>query len=247
MTAPTKDIQHVDARTELLKNTICKGANDHEFELFSLICKRTGLDPFAKQVFPVFRWDSKQGKNTMTVQTSIDGYRVIAERTGNYAPGKEVVYSYNGDGKLLSATAYVKKLTKDGTWHDISATAFWTEYCQCDKNGNATKFWANMPHLMLAKCAESLALRKAFPAELSGLYTEDEMSNSLTSEVTAPALPEPCLSQDEVDEILFLVGDDLPLLEKIAKGYKVKNLYEIPQKHFAAISSNLKKRLEKVS
>lgn len=240
-------VAEIDNRRELLKQTICKGASDQEFELFAHICKRTGLDPFAKQVFPVFRWDSKQGRNLMTVQTSIDGYRVIAERTGNYAPGKEIVYSYNTEGTLISATAYVKKLTKDGAWHEVAATAFWDEYAQKTKEGKLSQFWSKMPHLMLGKCAESLALRKAFPAELSGLYTHEEMNNSVTMEQEIVEEPEPTLNQEQIDEILELIGEDIDLLGRITKGYGVKSVHEIAQKHYPPIVKNLTKRLESVS
>lgn len=165
-------------KKDLLKRTICKGSTDEELELFIHACKRTGLDPFMKQIYAVKRWSSADKKEVMTMQTSIDGFRVIAERTGRYAPGPESKYEYNKENELISATAYVKKLTLDGTWHTVSATAFWDEYCQKTKEGSPTQFWTKMPHVMLSKCAESLALRKAFPAELSGLYTLEEMTQA---------------------------------------------------------------------
>ena len=95
----------------------------------------------------------------------------MAERTGKYAPGRETTYAYDKDGKLVSSTAYVKKLVS-GTWHEVPATAYMSEY----STGQAT--WRTKPHIMLAKCAESLALRKAFPQELSGLYTTEEMGQA---------------------------------------------------------------------
>lgn len=166
------------SKVELLKNTICKGSSDEEFKLFLHACQRTGLDPFMKQVYAVKRWDSRQKKEVMSIQTGIDGYRLIAERTGKYAPGKEPTYTYDAEKRLLSATAYVKKQTADGSWHEVAATAFYSEYCQRDKEGNPTRFWMTMAHNQLSKCAEALALRKAFPGDLSGIYTQEEMAQA---------------------------------------------------------------------
>lgn len=166
-------------KIDLIKRTICKEASDQEFELFRALCQRSGLDPFMKQIYPIFRnvknpktggWD-----RVMTTQTSIDGFRSLAERTGKYAPGKETVYKYGEDKELISATAFVKKMTADGTWHEVAVTAFLSEYTQ------KGQFWESMKHNQLSKCAESLALRKAFPFELAGIYTSDEMVNSVTA------------------------------------------------------------------
>lgn len=250
MSTIAKDIIEIDARMELLKQTVCKGASDLEFELFRTICKRSGLDPFAKQLFPVFRWDSKAGKNIMTVQTSIDGYRVIAERTGNYSPGKEATFCYNDKGEIVSATAHIKKLTRDGNWHEVSSTAYWNEYCQKNKDGQATQFWSKMPHLMLAKCAETLALRKAFPVEMSGLYTEDEMTNPIAAEADiskaiAISVEETFLNESQIKEIEDLIGDDIGLLNRILKGYTVSKLQEIPETHYKPITNALNSRKAK--
>lgn len=167
-----------DKQLETIKSMYCKGLSDEEITVFMHICARTKLDPFARQIYAVPRWDSKTGKNIMSIQTGIDGYRLIAERTGKYSPGKEPVFQYDQNNKLRSATAFVKKMTDDGTWHEVAATAFFHEYCQKKKDGSPTQFWLNMGHTMIAKCAEALALRKAFPGDLSGVYTEDEMKQA---------------------------------------------------------------------
>lgn len=186
MTLEIKKEIYSPEKIALIRNTVCKGAGPNEFELFLHACNRTGLDPFMRQIYAVFRNEKKPdgtwGK-AMTIQTGIDGYRLIAERSGKYAPGKEADFKYDAQGTLISATAYVKKMTNDGTWHEVSATAFYDEYVQTSKDKVTgqevpTKFWFKMRHTMLAKCAESLALRKAFPAELSGIYTTEEMKQA---------------------------------------------------------------------
>lgn len=153
-----------------------------EFHIFAYACKRTGLDPAGNQIYPIVRGSDEKGNRKMVIQTGIDGFRLIAERTERYSPGKEPVYEYDQQGKLVSATSFIKKQTSDGTWHDVSAKAYWNEYAQI-YNGKPAQFWAKMPHVMLAKCAEAIALRKAFPADFSGIYTTEEMGQSDNVEI----------------------------------------------------------------
>jgi len=97
----------------LIKRTVANGTTDDELKLFLYMASRTGLDPFARQLYAIKR------KGKMTIQIGIDGYRVIADRTGRYAPGREPAFSYDDEGKLKSATAYVRKLVGN-TWPGVN-------------------------------------------------------------------------------------------------------------------------------
>ena len=196
-----------------IKNMYCKGATDDEFKVFLYTCERTGLDPFAKQVYAI-----KRG-SAMTIQTSIDGYRLVAERTGRYCPGQKPSYEYDKNGKLLSATAYVKKLTQDGTWHVVEAEAAFNEYMQA-YNGKPSGLWEKMPRVMLAKCAEALAIRKCFPAELSGVYTKEEMEQAEVEVVDATVSkmetirPIEYITETEANEIRALIRECDPMKQQ---------------------------------
>jgi phage recombination protein Bet len=180
-----------DDKIALIKRTVAAGTTNDELELFLYTAKRTGLDPLANQIHAVKRWNAAAGKQTMSIQVGIDGYRLIADRTGKYAPGPEPTFTYDDKGSLLTATAYVKKLVAD-TWHTVAATAHFDEYKGTKKGGALNHMWATKGHIMLGKCAEALALRRAFPAELSGVYTREEMDQANNQpETIPPAEPVP--------------------------------------------------------
>lgn len=165
------------SRFETIQRMYFKGLTMDDIAVFGHVCKHVSLDPFLRQIYPVVRnvtQPDKSKKPVMSIQTGIDGYRAIAERTGKYSPGKEPLFKYDKDGRLFSATAYVMKMTNDGKWHEVAATAILSEYRPAFQND----FWSTKPHIMISKCAEALALRKAFPAELSGVYTKEEMDQA---------------------------------------------------------------------
>jgi phage recombination protein Bet len=250
-----------DEKIKLMKDTICKDSTDNEFELFLHACKRTGLDPFMKQIHAVKRWDSTLGRTSMTVQTGIDGYRLIAERTKKYSPGREPSYTYDANGKLESATAYVKKMTPDGTWHEISASAYYSEYVQKKKDGSPVSMWANMPRNQLAKCAEALALRKCFPAELSGLYTTDEMAQSVVEKEDKKQLSEnqsdfspkkeEVISDEMRKEVKDYMDNNKEYREKIEghilEKWNKTSFDDLSYKQFMSVLKNVQKKKEEAN
>jgi phage recombination protein Bet len=142
---------------------------DWELSLFLYRWQYTGLDPMSNQMCAVWRWDSRKNDQVMTLQTQIDGYRLVAERSGRYAGSDDAVFVKDERGGIGSATVTVYKLL-GGQRCPFTATARYSEYCP----GEGWGLWDKMPHGQLAKCAEALALRKAFP-NLGGIYTDVEM------------------------------------------------------------------------
>jgi phage recombination protein Bet len=159
----------------LIRETVCRGASDAEFRLFINQCVRTGLDPIQRQIYSIPRGNGR------TIQTGIDGYRLIAQRTGEYAGSDDAIYDTEAEDHPNRATVTVWRLV-EGVPRAFTATARWSEYKPAS---GQDQMWQKMPYLMIAKCAEALALRKAFPQELSGIYTDAEMDQATTVDGTA--------------------------------------------------------------
>lgn len=187
---------------ELLKRTICKGADNDELALFLNVAQHCGFDPFTRQIHAVKRYDSEAGRNVMTIQTGIDGYRLVSERTGQL-DGHDGPYWCGADGVwkdvwLTSEPPVAAKYTvyRKGHQHPYKGIARFEAFVQKRKDGSPNHFWKQMPDHMLAKVAEALALRKAFPADLAGIYTDDEMGQADNGSRKEKAVGKPATSAE---------------------------------------------------
>lgn len=251
-------IQHEwpDTRIKLLRDTIAKDASPEEFELAMQVVRRTGLDPFARQIYFISRnqkfKDEESGqwvqKKVMQWQVSIDGFRLISKRTGKYR-GMVGPFWCGKDGKwsdvwLDSAPPMAAKV---GILHadfsePVYAVAKFSSYVVTDYNGAPSGLWKKMPELMLAKVAESLARRICFPQELSGLYTEDEMAQARQGDPiempTETKHREDILGQGNADKI---IEQSASIAETVAEDDKARAETEAKAVREAKIINTIEK------
>lgn len=177
--------------TALLRRTVTQHLSDDQHALYLRACEQTGLDPFGR-----FLYVSRHNRE-FRIESTIDGFRLTAERTGKYAGqvgphwcGPDGVWKSIWTQSTPPVGSRVGILRSDFA-KPIWGKALYSEFVQTE-NGKPGEFWAKMAANQLAKCAEALGFRKAFPERFSGLYTSDEMaqansgSSALPSETPRP-------------------------------------------------------------
>lgn len=213
-TPVTKRISFTQDQIDLIKKQIAPKATADEFKLFLYQAERTGLDPLTRQIYCIHRFDKKANAQRMTVQTSIDGFRVVAERSGEYGGQDEPEWT-ESNGKIVSCKVKIYKFRGDIRYQAAVGVAFWDEYAP---DAGFDYMWKKLPHTMIAKVAEALGLRKAFPQDLSGLYTTEEMQQADFKEPAAPQGNPPAEPENVQDLhvefmkhlnlLIAIVGDD---------------------------------------
>jgi len=203
--------EYTGAQLSLIKRTVAKDTSADEFDLFMSVAKMKGLDPFSKQISAIVFNKAKADKRQMAIITTIDGMRAVAARSKAYRPDEdEPDFTYEPELKgplnplgLVKARVriWIADTVNAGDWKPATGVAYWEEFAPIkdewaeneagkykptgkqtlDTGGN----WGKMPRIMLAKCAEAQALRKAFPEDLSGLYESAEFDRAQATEVTA--------------------------------------------------------------
>jgi len=157
----------------IARNTVAKGLSNDEFAVYLYNCQRQSIHPLDGLLVPISRNDSESGGKRLTFVSTVDLLRSRAADTGDYAGNEDPLFeNIDGVKNPQSATVTVWKFVR-GEKCQFTATARWGEYYPGE--GKAGFMWRAKPHVMLGKCAEALALRKAFPKQLAGLYVAEEL------------------------------------------------------------------------
>lgn len=198
-------IDYTDSKTlALLKNTVAQGATDAEFALFLEYCKSTKLNPFKKEV-----WFIKGKDGRIQMMTGINGFYAIANDHPQF-DGLEVDV-LPAEGKPVKAVARCYR--KDRS-RPMVAEAYFSEYAKSYGN------WLTMPRVMISKCAESMVLRKSFPQELNGLYTQEEMPEEFSQGVrAAPRPPKEYRYNLEAIKRFIPAGQEAPIKARLKKEF----------------------------
>lgn len=222
---------------DTIKRTVAKDTNDDEFSLFIEYARSKQLDPFSKQIIAVVYSKDNAEKRKMTIIVTQDGQRVLASRCRDYRPAEtEPEFTINTSLKgptnplgLEKVTVTLWKQDSGGAWHPVKGWAFWDEYAPVkeewahDPESNKRKptgkttldtsgNWAKMPRVMLAKCANMVALRAGWPETFSGIYSEEEMDRAKVIDLTASEMVEQ-EREDRRMKSIAMSDDEYPFVD----------------------------------
>ena len=278
---PLRTPDFSNAQLALIRKTVAADTNQDEFELFVHTARHLRLDPLRRQIYAFVYNKDKPAKRRMSIITGIDGFRTIAERTGNYRPDEdEPALEIDATAKSPANPAGIVKATvrvfkhSHGAWHKVTASAYWEEYAPLKEgwtdtvqvqngtwpDGNPKMVtkpapgaertltldtsgqWGKMPRVMLAKVAEALALRKAWPDDFSNVYAAEEVDRSRAAEMTAWEAAEAGSTEKRLEQIgqgqtILFQFDPTGPLEPVAIGKIADRVAEFVERNKEEVSA----------
>lgn len=182
----TTNTPSLDEVIRVLENSLYPGAKRESIELVLAYCRANGLDPMLKPVHIVptnVKLPNGKYEWRDILMPGIADYRIKAARSGEYGGksepefGPDVTATLNGTAVTYPSWCRITiQRIVQGQAREFSATERWLEnYATAGRDDEApNRMWKKRPYGQLAKCAESQALRMAFP-EFSAGYTAEEM------------------------------------------------------------------------
>lgn len=235
-------VQFNGRQIDLIRKTVAKDCDQSELDWFISICSALRLDPLRRQIYAFVFHKDKPDKRQMIPVIAIGGYRAIADRTGIYRPGRTstVIDPALADPKtnprgISHAEATVYK-HMHGEWHEITETAYWDEFAPLkevwgDDRKPTGKFvldpkkegWHRMPRVMIEKCAEAKALRRGWPDDFAGTYSEGELDQAEVLDLTPSEMADAAAKQDRMAKLggpnaIMVQWDANTPLERVATG-----------------------------
>lgn len=244
---------------DLIKRTIFPKATDDDLRLFFYECRRRGVHPMDRLIYPVKRGDR------VAFQMGIDYLRAAAEETGRYVGQKPIEYGVmvkqtSKDTEIIVPEwAEVHVLRKDPETSEVVEVphrAYWKEYYPGEDLGF---MWRKMPMNQLGKCAEAGALRKAFPRKLGGLYIREEMEQAEAVPFTPIQEPQKKKPSEQVQAHDEVISDaqrkrfyaiakstkatDDQIKEWLYREYDIEHSNDIPKSLYDEICEKVKVEL----
>ena len=204
------------AEWRVLRDAIFPSAESDEAVCMAVdYCKARGLDIFKKPVHIVPIWDKKKGRLVETVWPGIAELRTTAARTGDYAGkdapewGPDKTQQFDSNVTVTFPEWCRVTVHKIVHGHRVGYTGevYWIEtYASKGKANTPNEMWRKRARGQLAKCAEAEALRAAFPEEIGGEHSAEEMEGQETLIDVTPPRPEPIQEEDEAGDAFDLIN-----------------------------------------
>ncbi len=221
-----------EAQWRTLCQSLYPGADPKSVLLVIDYCAARKLDPLKKpaHIVPMEVKDARTGKYEWrdVVMPGIYELRTTAQRTGVYLGHSKPEYGPEEECRGVKAPAWCEFTVyrwneKAGRQVDYPIRVYFREVVATNRDGKANARWSRAPIQMLEKCLEAKGLREAFPDELGGEQTMEEMDGQRAIDMSAtvvddkPALPRPDGYENWVAD-LTCAADEGP--EKLAAAWK---------------------------